>query len=966
MKATRLLWLAALLMSMPLALTAAASDPSESPATTIGVNEPRWSGLPWVDRYSPSEHGAMPVSFAVQPLPNGEVFVANAEGVLRLLGGHWERLELPGLQTARSLGWSADAGLFVGGYHHFGRLRQDVTGRFELHDLDEGFFPDRVGSPLGEIWAIHLTGDGTYFETRSEMLYLSNDGAHHRFKMSHPIDRSFLLDDGLWIHDEGDQLSRLSGVELQQVGKDVPALSHLWRGADGQLRALASERGFIRIHSDGQWSPLSQTDARAVVKSGPYAGLTLPNGDILIGCLDGSLYWYDPDLTLRQHWSLSRFPILAMAKDHEDGLWVTTEGEVLRLDLRPQWRHLSAASGYAGSLNTGMNIAEGMLLGTSVGLYLDHGGGRIELVGLAGDEVRDLLTVGEDVLVAASTGVQRWSGGTLQPVVDDANILWFLASRADPQLVYAVEDSGLLLLDGSDGQWREVERVVDPAYRFQSLAEDPQQPLLWAGQINDDPFRISLTPDRRRVLAAERISEGIDRPSGTDSNALRLGEDILVGTRSGLHRWIGDRFQPAQLGALEALTAPRFDELTLADCGSDLRFAYTSRSLLHWLDHAWQPLPLPGNRHGVVGIECASAGGVLISTWNGLSWYRPSTAGFATEPLPVMLDSAWLQPPEGPGRFLALSGPFPTIPAGASLRVRFAHPALVGGWQVESRLAPVETQWQTHAASGERQLTTLTPGRYALQLRATDNGQQHTQITEFEFQVSPPWHRQPWVQMSILVALLVTVWMLARWRTRSLQARNRHLEAMVAERTQSLWQQTAELEAANQKLQTLADQDGLTGVANRRRLDQAMELAFVDSLRGDHPLAVLMIDLDHFKQFNDTHGHQRGDERLSSTARTLQGALRWPRALLARYGGEEFVALLPDASLGDAQKVADELLRAARDIENASDRQTVSIGLAERRLHRADSPQALLTLADQALYRAKASGRDCVQTATMR
>lgn len=970
--AVNVIWPLLLAVWLPsMAAEAVESTESGTPTTVAEYGDclncdRRWSGLPWIDRHTPAEHGAYPVSFAVQPLPGGEVFVANAEGLLRLVGGRWELLDLPSLATARSLAWSEQTGLLVGGYHHFGQLLRGNDGRYTLKDLDEGFFPDRHGSPLAEVWDIHLNEEGVWFETDTELLLLSSAGERHRFKTQRSIAKSFSLADGLWLREEGGRLSRIRDGQMQQIASDFPVITLLWREPGGQLLALADEHGFIRIAEDGQWSVLPGIDEHGLLEASPYASLRLDDGGLLFGCLNGDLYWFDSDLNLLQRWPVSRFPILGLATDAESGLWATTEGEVLRLDLREQWRHLGPGSGYGGTLNAGLMTRDGTLLGTSVGLYLDHGQGRIELAGLEGDEVRDLWADGDGVLIAASSGIHRWHAGELTGIAEEANVLWMLPSSADRNLLYAVEDSGLLIIERSVEGWREAARVVDPAYRFQSLAEDPRQAALWAGQINDDPFRVSLTADRRQILAAERVSDGIERPAGTDSNALRLADEIVVGTRNGLFRWLGERFQPAAQPALEALVAPRFDELVVLDCGAGMELAWTSRSLLRRQAGGWQLLPLPGNRsgHGVVGVECNPAGGAMLATWNGLSWYRQGKEADRLEPPPVMLESVLLQPSLDKARYLPLAAAGNSIPAGSSLHLRFAHPALAGGWRVQSRLQPIENGWQWHAAAGDRQLTALTPGAYALQLRAIDSSQRSTEQTEFAFVVDPPWHGQRWVQLLALAALLALVWWGARWRTRRLERRNRQLQAMVAERTQRLWQRTAELEAANQKLQALADQDGLTGVPNRRRLDLALESAFAESLRNDQSLALLMIDLDHFKQFNDTHGHQRGDERLAATAAVLQRALRWPRSLLARYGGEEFVAILPDASLDDAHAVAEKLLQAARGMSHLDGGQTISIGLAERRRHSASQVSELLAQADQALYAAKREGRDRARSFT--
>ncbi len=927
-----------------------------------GAGAPTWSGQPWIDRYGAAQHGANPLSFAVLPTATGEVYVANAEGLLRYYGGRWQLLELGEMDTSRSLALTANGELHVGGYHRFGRVQRDERGQYTLERLDEQFFPDRRGAPLGEIWELHSTPAGVYYGARDELLFLAADGSIDRWKPERPIAKTFRLGEDIWLREEGGRLNQLVDGQLLTRLQDVPRLVSLWRGASGDLRLLTEEGGFASL-DNGTLRPLAAAAEAELLAAKPYTSLHTDTGEVLVGCLDGTVYWYDAQLRLRHRWAVSRFPILNMARDHEDGLWIVTEGEILRLDLRPQWRHLGPASGYGGTLNVGLGLPGLTLLGTSVGLYVDQGRSPLQLVALDGEEVRDLLADGADALVAGSAGVHQWREGSLHSIVEDANVLWLLRSRLDTNLIYAVEDAGLIIIERVQDQWRETARVIDPAYRFNSLAEDPRILQLWAGQIDDDPFRISLTEDGRRMLAAERVSAGLERPDGTDSVVVRHQDDILAGTINGLRRWTGERFVPVEVGELGRLLAPHHDELFIQECGPELTMAATSRALLKRDNETWSVLPLPGNRQGrgVVAIKCIADAGALIASWSGLSWYRPAPDSEVAPLQAVALEHVLLQRSGAPTEPLPLRGPPIALPPGANLTLSFAHPALAGGWITQSRLWPVEDNWQSHSSYGERQLTTLSAGHYELQLRARDSSLRVTPTTAFSFSVSPPWHRLWWVQSIALLVLLALTWALARWRLHALEWRNQQLETTVTERTQTLWQRTAELESANQRLAALADQDGLTGVANRRRLDHELQQAFDASLQGDRAFSLLMIDLDNFKQYNDRHGHQNGDERLRSTAQLLQQTLRWPRSLLARYGGEEFVAILPDAPLDDARVVADQLLAATRGTVDPHARQTVSIGLAERRAHAAASPEALLAMADRALYAAKDAGRDRVE-----
>jgi diguanylate cyclase (GGDEF)-like protein len=173
---------------------------------------------------------------------------------------------------------------------------------------------------------------------------------------------------------------------------------------------------------------------------------------------------------------------------------------------------------------------------------------------------------------------------------------------------------------------------------------------------------------------------------------------------------------------------------------------------------------------------------------------------------------------------------------------------------------------------------------------------------------------------------------------------------------------TDQLSSTHAQLAELAVTDGLTRVRNRRSLDDILERELVRARRYGHPLAALMVDVDHFKRVNDEHGHAVGDRVLAMTAATLSASVR-ELDVVGRYGGEEFVIVAPETAIADAAAMAE---RARADVEEASDgrqlpRVTVSIGIAATDAVPAGDVQELVSAADAALYQAKRSGRNrCV------
>ena len=182
---------------------------------------------------------------------------------------------------------------------------------------------------------------------------------------------------------------------------------------------------------------------------------------------------------------------------------------------------------------------------------------------------------------------------------------------------------------------------------------------------------------------------------------------------------------------------------------------------------------------------------------------------------------------------------------------------------------------------------------------------------------------------------------------------------------QSLLILTHKLDTANQELKRLTSLDGLTGIANRRHLDTILLQEWQRAMRRGEEMAVLMCDIDFFKLFNDSYGHQNGDACLRRVAQTLTSSVERGGDLVARYGGEEFVAVLPGTSLSGAEKVAEQMRQAVRDLciphpSTPFGFVTISIGAASAVAMPETSPHDLVQAADKALYQAKFAGRNRV------
>ena len=190
-------------------------------------------------------------------------------------------------------------------------------------------------------------------------------------------------------------------------------------------------------------------------------------------------------------------------------------------------------------------------------------------------------------------------------------------------------------------------------------------------------------------------------------------------------------------------------------------------------------------------------------------------------------------------------------------------------------------------------------------------------------------------------------------------------EQMAERLLQELTAKNEQLRVANETLATKAHEDALTGLANRRKFDLELSGSLAAARRDGSPVSLMMIDVDHFKAFNDTYGHQSGDGCLKLLTGAISTTLSGRDSLVARYGGEEFVVILRGEDPATAIAIAERICLAARlasldTLPNAPPRQTISIGLVSCQSGAATTREAMLAAADAALYEAKNRGRNRV------
>lgn len=286
-----------------------------------------------------------------------------------------------------------------------------------------------------------------------------------------------------------------------------------------------------------------------------------------------------------------------------------------------------------------------------------------------------------------------------------------------------------------------------------------------------------------------------------------------------------------------------------------------------------------------------------------------------------------------------------------------------------------DKDWSPPRDKQEATYTSLPPGRYPFKVRASNNdGIWNDNAGSIEIIILPPWWETWWFRLAVFVVGASGILAAVQVRTSGINTRNRELEKRVMERTQELEESQQKLHEVNLELQAQLDSitvlekelremaihDALTGLYNRHYLSERLAAEYSRARRGNHSIAFLLMDMDHFKNINDTYGHLAGDYTLQSAAKIISAQTR-RSDIACRYGGEEFMVVMPDILPRDAMLRAEYFRTCIEELPIEFDGKiihlTVSIGLAIFPQHGEDN-DTILSSVDTALYQAKAKGRN--------
>ncbi len=925
---------------------------------------------------------------------DGYLWMGTEEGLVRFDGVRFvvsDRQNSPALRSSfvSSLHESRDGTLWIGTYG--GGLYRSRNGRIDA------FHPEILGKD--RMREMHTMRDGSTFVATAGGGLIRLDGdrvTRYTTRNGLPTDRVWALegdgDNGLWVATHGGGVIRWRDnrvVERITTAEGLPndfartllrdPDGTLWIGTDGGgliawrngtilrtittkdglpsdlIRALHRDRdGSLWIGTDGGLARWSSTHAEALSVAD---GLPSPivrtlvedrEGSLWVGTTGGLVRLSDTRfLSYTRKEGLPVDSVRAILEDRNARVWVGTEGGGL-CALFPHAQCLTKLDGLPHDTVYALaQSGDGSLwIGTDGGGVIRLRDGKFSdtIAGLPSNRIRALVETGDGSLwISTTAGLTRAHNGI--------NIT--IPELADRQLrpLLALSDGNLLVGTDGAGLWR-----VDPrsnhatqiahagrgleSDRVFSLAADADGTGVWIGTSGGGLTRLDLASgemhslQRRTGLHDDVVFQIVD--AGANG-------DLWMTSNRGLYRVARENVLAAMNGTRSDLSGTVYgstDGMPSAECNAAFPAAFRARNGQLW-----------------------------VATARGVAVIDPNSNRRNTVAPPVHVEEALI---DGSA---AASGALHVPPGTQRLEIRYTAISLRAPERVTFRymLEGYDRDWVDARTSRVAHYTQLAPGNYTFRVRARNedgvpsNGEAHLSMT-----VEPQWFETWWARLLTIVLIGAAIWGAVRLRITAVRARK---NAELARAYEDVHRIAAELEdtnrqlaIANVRLRALSYVDGLTGVANRRRFDEALDEACAAANEQHEPLSLVLLDLDHFKRLNDTQGHQYGDEALRAVASLLEDQTESRGGLAARFGGEEFAWLLPGLTIDAARDEAEALraiVRTASISHNAAESGivTASLGVAGNDSGDVVTPMSLVAAADAALYRAKSLGRDRVEIA---
>lgn len=910
-------------------------------------------GFPLIDVHEEKDHSAGGQIFSLTQDRGGILYFGGLAGVASYDGAWWRTVVLPNESAVFSVASGKGPEIAVGGIDELGWAGTNENGALIYHSLIPQLPPG--SRRTGDVRGVCATHDGYVFAAENSLIVWNGGAPRVLADLRQTVDagrRCFRAGRATYVV-IGKGLWRLEGTRLLPAGFDGKTVD--------LVLPLDDRRLLVAVRDEGLFAVMDATNGATITPFAPAAtewlqrkivvtGCRLLDGRIIIGTRQNGILVLGVDGALEQRLDdkagLPSEVLTSAMTDREGALWLTYHGPYVRIDLATPMSILDTRRGVQGSSSSTARHHDRLYITTSHGLFfVDRTSAMFRIVEGVPPPVWKATSIDDVLLVGTGEGVfALHDDGILQPIAGTAELAVFdlLRSRQDPARIWFSTKHGIGTLRRDQSAWR-FEGMIPGTPRYSRSLIEGEKGALWISSIFNGVTRMELTPAGPHMTT---FGSG-------EMDIARVGDRVLAIRKGEILEPFGD----GQLRRDPLLGHIRGTYFTIAEDSQGNVWANGKAPVFvrRMEDGRYAREPVPVFTIQSPRVQVLESDRGVMWAMAGPRLYRYETAAPPQQ---------FVQPPPRIHRVVTADNKPVTAPLSHSfgrVRIEFAPTSYRPGTLYQYRLAPSDAAWSAWTTEPFIDYTNLDHGDYTFHVRARGASGETSSETRWSFSVRPPWYRTTTalIVWGMLTALLIAaiVWL----RTKTLHRQANRLRALVDERTE-------ELRQANSHLERLALLDELTGIANRRYFQRAL----VEDWRNAHaqrqPLALLLFDLDRFKQLNDQRGHPAGDAALVQVGRYLAREIRRSgdlamrsNDLVARIGGEEFAVLLTATNEDEAARVAEKLRAGIEELQLGV---TTSCGVAAMIPLEVEAWSTLQADADRALYAAKNAGRNCVRRAT--
>jgi diguanylate cyclase (GGDEF)-like protein len=924
-------------------------------------------GFPLITVYPPEIHKAGPQMFDIAQDARGVLHFGNLHGLVTYDGAWWELQKLPNEQVALAVASDAKGRIALGLISDFGFLARDAKGSYGYHSLLPSL--PAAERQIGDIRHICATTAGFLFVEETNLLLWNGGSASKVAKFTAEDAPRGCYSDGPEIFLRGPKgLQRFDPQTLRitPAGLDLRVV-HIFRRLDGKIVAVTRNDGLF-IVENGRATPFAPAVKSWLTGKVVTGGARLRDGRFVVTTRQDGLVIFDGNGAIEQVISadagLPDAVLTHAFEDREGALWLAMEGPIVRVDLASPVTVFDVRRGVRGAAGDVTFFQGKVYTATTHGVYEADARGEVRRIEPLLDGWR-VLPVDDELLIGTSKGIfRKTAAGTAEPLVKMERELYdMVRSRTDPSRVWIAFGDGIGSIRREGTTWTFEGLVPGVEQSVATILE--RDGGLWAGTVFNGILRI--TDPRGVKPRVQQFGSGEMNVFAADGRALFVlatGKILQIGPG-------GTMIPDARLGHLQA---PRGFFVVAQDARGDIWINSTPPRVFEKRrdgSYAHEGRPLVSvSATDIQNLRTTSDGTVWFASDKGLFRYEPTGSGevLASQPEPLVRR---VTAGEGQLLFGGAAQPRETVSLHHNfgrIRIEFAPASYRPGVEYQYRLDPIDESWSGWTEQPFIDYTNLAANDYVFRLRARGAGSAPSAEASWSFSVLPSWYSTRWARGLWILLAVALVLAVIRVRTRTLRRQAERLQVRVQEQTAELQETVKLLESANTRLEALSLEDDLTGISNRRYFERALADEWNRARRREHPLALILLDLDNFKDLNDRRGHPAGDDCLRRVGAFLSETVRRSGEVVARYGGEEFAILLPAVDADVAIRVAETLREGIEKLaipygNGAGRRVTASCGVAAITPGADVTAENLVASADRALYAAKHSGRNCVRVA---